>query len=214
MTTMYSTVHIVDDDRSFRIAVGRLLSVSGFNVQLYASGQELLAHLPLATEIGCILLDLDMPGLNGLELQETLAEQAPNFPIVFLTGHGDIRASVQAIKAGADDFLEKPVKSEALLPAIGRALLRAKTSRDERERINSARSRLDALSPREFEVLRFLVHGKLNKQIAYALGLSERTIKAHRHNIMEKFGVRSLAEVVSIAERFGLVNPVDDHRAG
>ena len=203
-------IHIVDDDQSFRIAIGRLLSASGYHVLLYGSGEELLAQLPSSTP-GCILLDLDMPGLSGLALQDRLAEQAPLLPIVFLTGHGDIRASVQAMKAGAEDFLEKPATSAALLDAITGALRRAETRRKEFDWINAARSRLASLSPREFEVLRLLVRGKLNKQIAYALGTSERTIKAHRHNLMEKIGARSLAETVSIAERLGLVDAAEDH---
>jgi FixJ family two-component response regulator len=196
-------IHIVDDDRSFRTAVGRLLSASGYSISLYGSGEELLAQLP-GTAFGCILLDLDMPGLSGLALQERLVEQAPLLPIVFLTGHGDIRASVQAMKAGADDFLEKPATSEALLDAIGRALHRAESRRDEFDRAQAERSRLESLTPREFEVLRLIVRGKLNKQIAHVLGTSERTVKAHRHNLMEKIGARSLAETVSIAERLGL----------
>jgi FixJ family two-component response regulator len=150
------------------------------------------------------LLDLDMPGLSGLALQERLVDQAPLLPIVFLTGHGDIRASVQEMKAGADDFLEKPATSEALLDAIGRALHRAESRRDEFDRAQAERSRLESLTPREFEVLRLIVRGKLNKQIAHVLGTSERTVKAHRHNLMEKIGARSLAETVSIAERLGL----------
>jgi len=196
-------IHIVDDDRSFRTAVGRLLSASGYSISLYGSGEELLAQLP-GTAFGCILLDLDMPGLSGLALQERLVDQAPLLPIVFLTGHGDIRASVQAMKAGADDFLEKPATSEALLDAIGRALHRAESRRDEFDRAQAERSRLESLTPREFEVLRLIVRGKLNKQIAHVLGTSERTVKAHRHNLMEKIGARSLAETVSIAERLGL----------
>lgn len=202
-------IYIVDDDQSFRTAVGRLLSASGYSISLYGSGEELLAQLP-ASASGCILLDLDMPGLSGLALQNRLAEMAPLLPIVFLTGHGNIRASVQAMKAGADDFLEKPATSEALLDAIARALHRAASRRDKFDRIQAARGRLANLTPREFEVLRLLVRGKLNKQIAYTLGTSERTIKAHRHNLMEKIGARSLAETVSIAERLGLVGSGED----
>ena len=207
---MDPVIHIVDDDHSFRTAVGRLLSASGYSVSLYGSGEEFLARLP-GTAPGCILLDLDMPGLSGLALQDRLAEHVPLLPIVFLTGHGDVKASVQAMKAGADDFLEKPAAREILLDAIARALDRAASRRDEGDRIHAARSRLATLTPREFEVLRLLVHGKLNKQIAYALGTSERTIKAHRHNLMEKIGARSLAETVSIAERLGLVDIIKDH---
>ncbi len=203
-------IHIVDDDRSFRTAVGRLLSASGYSISLYGSGEELLARLP-ETAPGCILLDLDMPGLSGLALQDKLVETAPWLPIVFLTGHGDVKASVQAMKAGADDFLEKPATSEMLIDAISRALHRAASRRDELDRIHTSRARLSSLTPREFEVLRLLVRGKLNKQIAHVLGTSERTVKAHRHNLMEKIGARSLAETVSIAERLGLVDSSVDH---
>lgn len=207
---MSTIIHIVDDDRSFRTAVGRLLSASGYAVALYASGEELLEHLPAASADGCILLDLDMPGLSGLALQEKLTEKAPLLPIVFLTGRGDIKTGVQAMKAGADDFLEKPATSEILLETIDRALHRASLRRIEFQRTDAARARLSTLTPREFEVLLLLVRGKLNKQIAYAMGTSERTIKAHRHNLMEKIGARSLAETVSIAERLGLVDPADE----
>jgi FixJ family two-component response regulator len=202
-------IHIVDDDRSFRTAVGRLLSASGYSISLYGSGEELLAQLP-GTAFGCILLDLDMPGLSGLALQERLVEQAPLLPIVFLTGHGDIRASIQAMKAGADDFLEKPAASEILLETIARSLQRAAVRRGEFERVQVSRARVASLTPREFEVMRLLVRGKPNKQIAHALGTSERTVKAHRHNLMEKIGVRSLAEAVSVAERLGLLDTSEE----
>lgn len=207
---MSPTIHIVDDDRSFRTAVGRLLSASGYGIALYASGEELLAQLP-GNALGCVLLDLDMPGLSGLALQEKLSEIAPLLPVVFLTGRGDIKAGVQAMKAGADDFLEKPTTSEILLETISRSLRRAVIRQAEFARTNAARARLASLTPREFEVLRLVVCGKLNKQIAHALGTSERTIKAHRHNLMEKIGARSLAETVSIAERLGLVEAIGDH---
>ncbi|TCL71363.1 response regulator transcription factor [Rhizobium sp. BK251] len=202
-------IHIVDDDKSYRTAVGRLMEASGFRVATYASGEELLAHLPSA-EPGCILLDLQMPGLNGLELQDRLAEKAPLLPVVFLTGQGDIKASVQAMKAGAEDFLEKPTSREALLDTVRRALLHCDARRVEHDRIHALQARLESLTPRELDVFDLIVRGKLNKQIAYALGASERTIKAHRHNVMEKLGVRSLAEAVSIAERLGLLAPVSD----
>ena len=185
--------------------MGRLLSASGYHVSLYASGEELLAQLPAAAT-GCILLDLEMPGLNGLALQRRLVDVAPLLPVVFLTGYGDVSASVQAMKAGADDFLEKPATSDLLLEAVARALRREVKQRHEFESSRAAQSRLTSLTPREFQVLRLIVCGKLNKQIAHALGTSERTIKAHRHNVMKKIGARSLAEAVSIAERLGLVD--------
>lgn len=205
MKQLEPVVHIVDDDQSFRTALGRLLSVSGFRVALYESGDQFLAQFP-DCEYGCVLLDLGLPGLSGLELQDRLAEKAPLLPIVFLTGQGDIRTSVRAMKAGAEDFLEKPAPKEALLEAVERALHRCETRRLEQDRIDGLRARLVNLTPREREVFGLIVRGKLNKQIAYALGTSERTVKAHRHNVMEKLGARSLAETVSIAERLGLVD--------
>jgi FixJ family two-component response regulator len=199
-------VHIVDDDQSFRKAIGRLQSASGFSVALYESGDQFLAQLP-DDRPGCILLDLDLPGLSGLELQRQLLEKAPLLPIVYLTGQGDIKASVSAMKAGAEDFLEKPASGSILLEAIERALVQFEKRRVERERIQALQVLVAGLTPREAEVFGLIVRGHLNKQIAYALGTSERTVKAHRHSIMEKLGVRSLAEAVSIAERTGLLDP-------
>ncbi|MGO4622822.1 response regulator transcription factor [Ensifer sp. 2YAB10] len=217
MTQLERVIHIVDDDKSYRTALARLMEASGFRVVTYSSGEELLAHLP-GSDPGCILLDLQMPGLTGLELQDHLAEKAPLLPVVFLTGRGDITASVRAMKAGAEDFLEKPASREALLLAVERALLRLEIRRAELDRVHALQARLETLTPRELEVFGLIVRGKLNKQIAYDLGTSERTVKAHRHNVMEKLGVHSLAEAVSIAERLGLLDatakpPEDAHDA-
>jgi FixJ family two-component response regulator len=199
-------IHIVDDDSSFRTAVGRLMKASGYRVAFYESGDDILARLP-STEPGCILLDLQMPGLSGWELQNRLTAAAPLLPIVFLTGHGDISATVRAIKAGAEDFLEKTASSKFLLEAIERALVQFDKRRLERDRLQALQTLVASLTSRESEVFNLIVRGKLNKQIAFALGTSERTIKAHRHSIMEKLGVHSLAEAVSIAERLGLLDP-------
>ncbi|MBD9511023.1 response regulator transcription factor [Ensifer sp. ENS10] len=213
MTQLEPIIHIVDDDNSYRTALARLMEASGYRVVTYGSGEELLANLS-GSDPGCILLDLQMPGLSGLELQDRLTEKAPLLPTVFLTGRGDIKASVRAMKAGAEDFLEKPASREALLGAVERALLRSEIRRAEHNRVHTLQARLDALTPREFDVFGLIVRGKLNKQIAYELGTSERTVKAHRHNVMEKLGVHSLAEAVSIAERLGLLDltakPSDD----
>jgi FixJ family two-component response regulator len=202
---MQPIIHIVDDDKSFRTAVGRLIEASGFRTASYGSGDDILARLP-NSEAGCILLDLQMPGLSGPELQGRLAEKAPLLPIVFLTGQGSIEASVRAIKAGAEDFLEKPASGKSLLVAVERALLENVKRRTEHDRAHRLRALTASLTPRESQVFGLIVRGKPNKQIAYTLGTSERTIKAHRHQIMEKLGVRSLAEAVSIAERLGLVD--------
>jgi FixJ family two-component response regulator len=201
------TVHIVDDDKPFRAAVGRMLETSGFTVIGYGSGQEVLDQLPHGP--GCILLDLNMPGLSGLELQDRLSQVAPLLPIVFLTGAGSVSTSVQAMKAGAQDFLEKPASREALLNAVRRALSRGDNLRLEKERLDTLRALFDDFTQREMQVFKQVVRGRLNKQIAFDLNTSERTIKAHRHNIMEKLRVRSLAEAVSIAEKLGFLDAAD-----
>jgi FixJ family two-component response regulator len=203
MTSAAPVVHVVDDDASFRTAVARLLRASGYRVALYESGDKFLEH-PLDAEPGCILLDLRMEGVSGLDLQDRLSKLGHTLPIVFLTGHGDIPASVRAIKAGAEDFLSKPVSKEPLLDAVERALERHGKVREDRERVAALRALVATLTPRESEVFALVVRGKLNKQAAHELGTSERTIKAHRHSIMQKLRVQSLAELVLIAERLGI----------
>jgi len=197
-------IHIVDDDVSFRTAVARLLQASGYEVALYESARQLLEK-PLELEPGCLLLDVRMPGLSGPELQARLANRENTLPIIFLTGHGDIRMSVRAIKAGAEDFLSKPVSRKTLIEAIQRALVRQEEAREQNLRLGSLRALVATLTPRESEVFTLIVRGKLNKQIAHELGTSERTIKAHRHAVMQKLKVGSLAEAVSIAERIGIL---------
>jgi len=192
------TIHIVDDDDSFRRAVSRLLEAAGFAVKAHASAAEFLLARP-GEERGCILLDVEMPGLGGLDLQAALAKQGLPLPIVFVTAHGDIPMAVQAVKTGAVDFLTKPVKQEALLQAVRAALTRDAEQRGARERSSNCRARFDRLTPREREVFERVTAGKLNKQIAAELGTTERTIKAHRANITEKMQVASLAELVHIA---------------
>ena len=204
MIATVPVVHIVDDDKSFRTSVGRLVKASGWRSAGYGSGAEFLAELPI-TEPGCLVLDLQMPGLNGLELQARLAEAAPALPIVFLTGQGNIEATVCAMKAGADDFLEKSASSSAFLAAIQSAIARCQARATAHERTVALQALVASLTKRESVVFRLVVRGKRNKQIAYELGTSERTVKAHRRSIMEKLNARSLAEVVSIAERLGLL---------
>jgi FixJ family two-component response regulator len=199
-------VHVVDDDEAFRVATARLLGANGYQVALYGSALDLLERLP-NSEPGCILLDVRMSGLSGPQLQDRLRELGCRLPIVFLTGHGDVPTSVRAIKAGAEDFLSKLVPKRDLLAAIERALARDKVEREQRDRIAALRSLVSRLSPREMEVFALVVRGKLNKQIAHELGTSERTIKAHRQQVMEKCEVQSLAGLVSIAERLGLLSP-------
>jgi FixJ family two-component response regulator len=202
MTNALPIVHIVDDDVSFRTAIGDLLSACGYTVALYESATQLLNALP-GDEPACILLDVQMAGLSGPQLQDKLAESGNRLPIIFVTGHGDIPMTVTAIKAGADDFLTKPISKERLLEAIQRAVVRREEMRAQDSRTATMRSRFFRLTPREHEVFALLVRGKPHKQIAYALGTTERTIKMHRHNVMQKCQVRSLAELAVIAERLG-----------
>jgi FixJ family two-component response regulator len=205
MTAAPPIVHVVDDDAAFRAAIARLLGASGYQVALYSSASDLLEKLPDGGP-GCILLDVKMSGLNGPQLQERLGKIGHKLPIVFLTGHGDVPTSVRAIKAGADDFLTKPVPKKDLLAAIEHALNRYEEIRDHDSRIAALRSLVSRLTPREKEVFALVVRGKLNKQIAHELDIAERTIKAHRQQVMEKCEVQTLAELVLIAERLGILS--------
>ena len=204
MTPSPPTIHVVDDDALFRTAVARLLRASGYQVALYESGEQFL-HSPPGPGAGCILLDVRMSGLSGLELQDHLTKLGLVLPIIFLTGHGDIPTSVKAIKAGAEDFLSKPAPKVELLSTVERALGRYREMHQRHERLGALRALVDSFTPREREVFALVVRGKLNKQIAFELGTSERTVKAHRHSVMQKLKVHSLAEAVSIAERLGIV---------
>jgi FixJ family two-component response regulator len=196
-------IHVVDGDLSFRTAVTRLLRAAKYEVRGYASASEFLESDPCA-EPGCILLDLRMPGVSGLDLQQSLARMEEPLPIIFLTGHGDIPASVRAMKAGAVDFLTKPVRRDALLRAVQNALAVDSKGRAARAVLRELHDRYENLTPREREVLVHVVSGKLNKQIAFDLGTAERTIKAHRASIMEKLCVRSLADLVRVAQELGI----------
>ena len=196
-------IHLVDDDPSFRTAVTRLLRAAKYEVRGYASASEFLACDPWATP-GCILLDLRMPGVSGLDLQQSLARMEERLPVIFVTGHGDIPASVRAMKAGAVDFLTKPVSREALLRAVQNALGVDAKGRAARAVLRELHDRYENLTPREREVLAHVVSGKLNKQIAFDLGAAERTIKAHRASIMEKLQVQSVAELVRLAQELGI----------
>jgi FixJ family two-component response regulator len=183
----------------------RRLKLAGYEVATYPSAQQLLDRLPDENEPGCIMLDVRIPGLSGPELQRRLNELGSMLPIVFLTGHADTPTTVRTIKAGAEDFLTKPVESAELLAAIERALARHVAVRGEREKLDEMRALVATLTPRERQVFDHVVRGKLNKQIAYELGTTERTVKAHRHQVMEKTKVQSLAELVRIAERIGVL---------
>jgi RNA polymerase sigma factor (sigma-70 family) len=205
-----SIVHVVDDDASFRTAIERRLKKAGYQVATYLSAQQLLDRLPGEGERGCILLDVRIPGLSGPELQNRLTELGSTMPIVFLTGYADVPTTVQAIKAGAEDVLTKPVSSNLLLRAIEQAIAHHDAARATSSRLETVRLRLATLTPRERQVFELVVRGKTNKEVAHALGTTERTIKAHRHRVMEKMQVRSLAELVSFAERVGILDDLSE----
>jgi FixJ family two-component response regulator len=195
-------VHVVDDDQSVRTALSRLLRTAHFDVRSYASAREFLER-PGDDGVGCVVLDLNMPGTSGLELQDALVRDPTALPVVFLTGHGDIPASVRAMKAGAVDFLIKPVDRGRLLSAIDVALARDVERRRQRDHMAAIQARFAALTPREQEVFDLLVTGMLNKQVGAALGTTERTVKAHRAQVLRKLGVDSVAELVRVAIALG-----------
>ena len=204
---MPGLVHVVDDDESFRTAIERRLKLAGYDVVTYASSQALLEMTPNDEQAGCILLDVRIPGLSGPELQTRLIESGSHLPIIFLTGHADTPTTVRAIKAGAEDFLTKPISSEQLIEAIERALATQRAARVRRNRLDALRGDLARLTHRERQVFDLIVRGRINKQAAHELGTTERTVKAHRQQVMEKMQVNSLAELVSIAERLGMLDP-------
>ena len=207
---MSGCVHVVDDDASFRTAIERRLKQAGYEVVTYPSGQHLLDRMPSESEMGCILLDVRVPGLSGPELQRRLSELGSTLPIVFLTGYPDVRTAVRTIKAGAEDFLTKPVSSDKLLRAIERAMARYEATRGLKSTLDVVRAHIGKLTPRERQVFERIVRGQTNKQVANALGTTERTIKAHRQQVMEKMQVQSLAELVSLAERVGVLAGTSD----
>jgi RNA polymerase sigma factor (sigma-70 family) len=204
-TELTALVHVVDDDASFRTAISRLLRAAGYEVVVYESAQQLLDHLPTENRLGCILLDVQIPGLSGPDLQEQLTKLGSALPIVFLTGHGDIPTSVRAIKGGAEDFLTKPVPKDKLFDAIERSLARYETDRVRDEQLSILRALVATLTRRERQVFELVVRGRMNKQIAHELGTAERTVKAHRQRVMTKMRAQSLAEIVAIAERLGML---------
>jgi len=200
-------VFVVDDDASLRGALARLLHSAGYQTETFASAEGFLAQSRFDAP-GCILLDVRMPGLNGLELQQTLAAADRQLPIVFITGHGDVPTSVRAMKAGAEDFLPKPFDDEELLKAVAQALNKSQREQNERTEVAEIRKRLSSLTPREREVLCHVVAGQLNKQIAADLSIAEKTIKVHRARVMEKMGASSLAGLVAMTARIGIHTPL------
>ena len=203
MSVTEPTVHVVDDDTSFLAAISRLLRANGFAVKTYSSAREFLERCD-ADAPGCVLADLQMPGVTGLELQAALEQSGNPLPIVFLTGHGDIPSSVRAMRGGAEDFLEKLASKKALFDAVNRALARDARERNTRDRQLELRARFDTLSERELEVLSHVVRGRLNKQIADDLGIHERTVKLHRTAITTKLNVQSVAELTRLTQEAGI----------
>jgi FixJ family two-component response regulator len=200
-----SIVFIIDDDPLYRRSTERLVRSVGFSVQSFESARDFLCgrrpNVP-----SCLVLDVRLPGLSGLDLQRELAEAGVHIPIIFVTGHGDIPMSVQAMKAGAVEFLTKPFRDQALLDAIRQAIGRDRVARQQHARNADLRRRYESLKPREREVFRCVVSGMLNKQIADEIGATERTVKFHRGHIMRKMQVNSLAELVRTAEALGIAN--------
>ena len=199
MTTPETTVYVVDDDASVLKSLTRLLRAARYKVQTFSSGRDFLAQ-PLTTGPACLVLDVRMPGITGLELQEALAARPRPLPIVFISGHGDIPMSVRAMKAGAVDFLTKPYGANDLLDAVRRAIDKDVSDQGDRVRALEIQQRLTNLTRREAEVFGLVVTGRLNKQIAWELGISEKTVKVHRARVMEKMRAESVADLVRMSQ--------------
>jgi FixJ family two-component response regulator len=196
------TIFIIDDDESVRRSLSLFLKATKYNVESYSSSEEYLLREPY-NGIGCLILDVNLGGKTGLELQEELRINGSHLPIIFITGIGDIHMSVTALKKGAINFLEKPFKDEELLQSISEALAMSKKMKAENDEVKNARSLIGSLTPKENEVLKYLLIGMLNKQIANELNITEHTVKLHRMSISEKLGVKSVAEIIHIAEKAG-----------
>jgi len=206
MSAAESTVFVVDDEPSVRKSLGRLLKAAGYRVEAFASAREFLQRDP-DFGVSCLVLDVQMPELNGLELQQALMETDRSLPIIFITGHGDIPMSVHAMKAGALDFLSKPIDEKDLLGAIARALEKARQQSKHRAESAEIKRLLATLTPREHEVLLQVITGRPNKQIAAALGTTEKTVKVHRGRVMHKMQVQSVADLVRLCEKAGIRVP-------
>ena len=200
------TVFIIDDDASIRKSLSRLLRSADYTVETFPSAEEFLRREHF-DGIGCLLLDVQMPGLSGTDLQEELSRAAYSMPIIFITGHGNIPMSVQAMKKGAVNFLAKPFDDEELLQGVREALEKDRKAKAGRAEVHDALRCIEQLTPREQEVLRYVITGMLNKQIASKLGIAEKTVKVHRGRVMEKLGVDSVAELVRLAEKAGIKPP-------
>jgi FixJ family two-component response regulator len=203
---MKPTVFIIDDDASVRTSLKRLLRSAEFEVEVFATA-ELFLEREHYDGIGCIVLDVRMPGISGIDLQDELSKGDYSMPIIFITGHGNIPMGVQAMKKGAVDFLAKPFDDEELLQAVREAIDKDKQARAEHAEVHDIRGRLELLTPRELEILRYVITGMLNKQIAAKLKIAEKTVKVHRGRVMEKLGVDSVADLVRLAEKAGIKPP-------
>ncbi len=208
MTETKPTIFIVDDDPSVRESTQLMLKSVGFDVKTFASAQDFL-NAKLQEGLGCLILDVRMPGISGLDLQEKLVSAESPLPVIFITGHGTVPMSVRAMKAGAVDFLQKPFEEQDLLDAINRAITQQREKKSKKDEEDKLQQRIKALTPREYEVFSLLVTGMANKEIAYKLGTSERTVKAHRAQIMEKMNAGSFADLVRFAEK--LKTRLPDH---
>jgi RNA polymerase sigma factor (sigma-70 family) len=206
MTDPDGVVFVVDDDTSLRESLKDLIRSVGLQVEAFASAHEFLRSKRPDVP-GCLVLDVRLKGLSGLDLQRRMAETETEIPIIFITGHGDIPMTVRAMKAGAVEFLTKPFRDQELLDAIQHALEHDRKAREQRAETEELRSRFDSLTPREREVMALVVAGLLNKQIAGELGTSEASVKVHRQHVMEKIGAGSLAELVRMADRLGIPTP-------
>jgi len=198
-----ATVFAIDDDASVRKSLSRLLRSAGYTSEAFSSAEEFLRREHF-DGVGCILLDVRMPGLSGMDLQEELNKADYHMPIVFITGHGDIPMTVEAMKKGAVDFLTKPFDDKELLHAVRAAIEKDRNARAEHAEVHEIRRRIELLTLRENEILRYVVTGMLNKQVALELGIAEKTVKVHRGRVMEKLGVDSVAELVRLAEKAGI----------
>jgi two-component system response regulator FixJ len=206
MKDKIATIFIIDDDASVRRSLSLLLTSHGYVTKSFSSSEDFLASEPF-DGIGCIILDLELDGIDGLELQEQLGRKSSTLPIIFMTGHGNIAISVKALRAGAITFLEKPCPENELFVALSEALMISRKRINDREAYLEARSRIDTLSPREMDVLKLVITGMLNKQVAGELNIAEHTVKLHRQHITEKLGVKSMAEIIHIAQLSGLAFP-------